>query len=181
MGERLRRIDPRVPSASVTVALATFHTSLLVLVVLGLVYFDGGLGDALDDLNTVVGLGLFVDLWLITWMTTAEALRRIGWPSLVRRADLLPQSMVWGGWTGVATVVGAVPIAIIVAPIYALVSGDADTVGVAVIAVPAAAIASPFAFAVGAFIGMLIGVTDYLLLSISDATIRVRPPKVDAL
>lgn len=180
MGERLRRVDPRVPGASITVALATFHTALLVLVVLGLVYFDGGLGDALDDLNTVVGLSLFVYLWLITWMTTAEALRRIGWPSLVRRGDILPQSMLWGGWSGVATVAGTVPIAIILSPIVALATGDADTAAIAVFALPVAAIASPFAFAVGASVGLFIGLIDYLLLSISDATIRVRRPRIDA-
>ncbi|MDA0353533.1 MAG: hypothetical protein O3A10_15190 [Chloroflexi bacterium] len=162
-------------------ALATFHTTLLVLVVLGLVYFGGGLGDALDGLNTVAGLWLFVYLWLITWVTTAEALRRIGWPSLVRRHDILPQSMLWGGVSGVATVAVAAPIGMIAVLVIGVAKQDTDALGLAIFLPIGAAISSPFAFAVGAFVGMFVGLTDSLLVAVSAAIIRVRSPEADSL
>jgi hypothetical protein len=177
MGERLKRIDPRVPSASVTVALATFHSSMLVLVlvVLGLVYLFGDLGKELDGLNTFAGLGLFAYLWVITWFTTAEALRRLGWPELVRHYDILPQSMLWGGVTGVATIVVAVPFGMVAAVLYGVTTADSDVAGFVIFLPIIAAIASPFAFAVGAFVGMWIGLVDYVLLVVTNSVIRVRP------
>ena len=181
MGERLRRIDPRAPSASITVALATFHSSMLVLVILGLLYLFGNLGKELDGLNTFAGLGLFAYLWVITWFTTAEALRRLGWPELVRRHDIVAQSMLWGGVTGVATIVVAVPFGMVAAVVYSVTTADSDVGGVVIFLPIIAAIASPFAFAVGAFIGLWVGLVDYVLLAVTNSVIRVRSPDAKAL
>jgi hypothetical protein len=57
-----------------TWSLATFHTTVFVLVIVLFAYSGGGLGQALSGLNTFVGLGLFVALWATTYVTTSRAL-----------------------------------------------------------------------------------------------------------
>lgn len=66
-------------------ALATFHASAFVAVALLVLYAGGGLGSALQGLNTAVGLGLFVALWATTYVATRNALR--GARSCAARAD----------------------------------------------------------------------------------------------
>src|SRR5256885_16896557 len=58
----------------VTWALATFHATTFVLVIVLFAYSGGGLGGALSGLKTFAGLGLFVAPWGTTYMTTPRAL-----------------------------------------------------------------------------------------------------------
>jgi len=71
----------------VTWSLATFHASTFVLAIVLFAYSRGGLGGALSGLNTFVGLGLFVALWVTTYFTTARALAGLDLIASVRDRD----------------------------------------------------------------------------------------------
>lgn len=74
-----RRDLPPLPRADPLVvwALASFHTAgLTALLVVGL-YLAGPLGDLLAGLDTLVGLGLYLALWVGTWWTTRRTLRAV--------------------------------------------------------------------------------------------------------
>src|SRR5919198_2827061 len=62
--------------ALVTWALATFHTTLFVLLAITVLYGQGRFGATLASLNTLLGLGLFVVLWTSTYLTTRRALAK---------------------------------------------------------------------------------------------------------
>src|SRR5437879_6888466 len=87
----------------VTWALATFHASTFVLVIVLLAYSRGGLGGALSGLNTFVGLGLFLALWVTTYITTARALADLDLIAPVRDQDgYLRRTLRWGSRNGMA-------------------------------------------------------------------------------
>ena len=89
--------------------------------------------------------------------------------------------MLWGGVSGVATVAVAAPIGMIAVLVIGVAKQDTDALGLAIFLPIGAAISSPFAFAVGAFVGMFVGLTDSLLVAVSAAIIRVRSPEADSL
>jgi hypothetical protein len=167
MASWLRRLDPRVPSVAITVALASFHTSLLVLVIVLLAYLGGGLGDALADLNTVVGLGLFVYLWVITWVTSAGALRRLGWPRHFGIERVMEAGAIWGGFTGATSVAVPGTIAVVAAFVVGVATLNGNTLFAALLFVPFTVIGSLLAFAVGAVLGLAFGLIDTLLFAAS--------------
>jgi hypothetical protein len=167
MASWLRRLDPRVPSVAITVALASFHTSLLVLVIVLLAYLGGGLGEALADLNTVVGLGLFVYLWAITWVTSAGALRRLGWPRHVGIEGVMEAGAIWGGFTGAAFFAVPGTIVVVVLLVVGVATLDGNTLFAALLFAPFAVIGSLLAFAVGAVLGLAFGLIDTLLFAAS--------------
>jgi hypothetical protein len=84
-------------------AFATFHAALFVLVIVLVAYRGGGLGPALQELNTAVGLGLFVALWATTFVTTGKALRGLGLGAPARIDDLAftAAAIRWGAINGV--------------------------------------------------------------------------------
>lgn len=84
-------------------AFATFHAAAFVLVLLLLVYRGGGLGKALQGLNTAVGLGLFLALWTTTYVATRGALRGLGLdaPAQIDAGALTARALRWGALNGV--------------------------------------------------------------------------------
>lgn len=181
MAERLRQLDPRMPSLAITVPLATFHASTLVLVVLGIVYFFGDLGQTLDDLNTLTGLGAFAYLWVITWVATSGALRRLGWPERASYTETSEAATYWGGVTGATIVLVAVAAAVLVFATFGVVTLDGIALLSVLIVIPFGIIAGAVAFGVGAVIGLMIGVLDYLLLRLSELVLdSVSPSELRA-
>ena len=87
----------------VTWSLATFHATTFVLVIVLFAYSGGGLGGVLSGLNTFVGLGLFVALWVTTYLTTAKALAGLDLIASVRDRDgYLRRTLRWGSRNGMA-------------------------------------------------------------------------------
>jgi hypothetical protein len=180
MGERIRQLDPRVPGVAITLPLATLHTTLLVLVVLGLVYAFGDLGGALDGLSTFAGLGLFVYLWAIVWVTTAGALRRLEWPRAAGFEATADAALRWGAVTGAASLLVAASAIVGGATVYGILTLDHIVLLSTAIFVPFAIIGGVFALAFGAFFGAIFGLVDYVLFVIADAAVSGRPSDTDA-
>lgn len=84
-------------------AFATFHATTFLLVPLLLAYRGGGLGQTLQGLNTLVGLGLFVAVWVTTYIATSMAMRDLDLTSglPVDGDKLMRRALVWGGVNGV--------------------------------------------------------------------------------
>ena len=164
MASWLTQLDPGRPGGAISAVLASFHSSMLVLVAIALLYLLGDLGEALADLNSLVGLGLFAYLWTVTWVTSAGALRRLRWPVHPTAGATLAASMLWGGLTGVGVLVAPVLFATAAFVVVGVATLDAGVVAAALLVPVAGVIAALFAFAIGAWIGSIFGLLDYLLL-----------------
>ena len=144
-------------------ALATFNVLLLALVVVIVAYRDGWLSDALDPLNTLLGLGAFAALWALSWWTGTRVARGWSLEHFPPIAELWARSVFWGGVAGV--------IALLVPLVPALVLGlieegwrDALATGIWA-ALLYAFIACGFAFAVGAAVGFVLATIDRVVLA----------------
>ena len=82
--------------------LSAFQTAGLVLILVSLFYRFGDLGETLDNLNTAVGLGLYLVLWVTNWWATGKAVDGLDLanPDRSVRAALLGRGWLWGGVNG---------------------------------------------------------------------------------
>lgn len=150
----------------VTWTLATFHATAFVLpIVLG-AYLGGGLGVALGGLNTFVGLGLFVTLWVTTYVTTAKALEGLDVIGTARDRDrYVRRTLRWGSRNGMAffAVLGVV---FLLAAIFATRPDQRATgiLGPALFVVPIALVVSA---AVGGAVGLVFGFIDLALFAVA--------------
>jgi hypothetical protein len=157
------------PNRLLTWALATFHATVFVLVIVLFAYSGGGLGPALGGLNTFVGLGLFVALWATTYATTSRALRGVDLIGSARgREGYARRAFRWGAVNGMSFLAILGIVAIITA-----VSNTRPGQVAAGIVVPALFIA-PFALvvsaAVGAAVGLIFGTLDLGLFALAGLT-----------
>lgn len=87
----------------VVLALATFHTGLLVALLVAVLYRFGPLGELLDGLRTSLGLGLYLALWATTWWTNRRWLGVVADPEVDASASIVVGTGgKWGGVNGVA-------------------------------------------------------------------------------
>src|SRR5438093_8586197 len=86
----------------VTWSLATFHATVFVLAIVLFAYSRDGLGAALGGLNTFVGLGLFVALWVTTYMTTSRALEGLDLIGSRDRSGYARRAFRWGAANGMS-------------------------------------------------------------------------------
>jgi hypothetical protein len=155
-------------------AFATFHASAFVLVILLLVYRAGGLGQALQGLNTAVGLGLFLALWTTTFIATRQALRGLGlgMPSPVNADRLIGRATRWGALNGV---VFLFVLALVIPGGYALTHlGDVfnalrgpTAIQSVLFVIGGLIVASSVALVVGALIGLVFSGIDLVLLGVA--------------
>src|SRR6267143_1545541 len=97
-------------------SLATFHATFFVLAIVLFVYSRDVLGAGLSGLNTFVGLGLFVALWVTTYVTTSRALRGLDLIGSARdRSGYARRALRWGAANGVAFLAVLGVVAIVVA------------------------------------------------------------------
>ena len=153
----------------VTWSLATFHASTFVLVIVLFAYSRGGLGGALSGLNTFVGLGLFVALWVTTYFTTARALAGLDLIASVRDRDgYLRRTLRLGSRNGMAflAVLG------VVALFAAVANTRPEQVGPGILfpALFIAPIALVVSAAVGGAVGLILGFIDLALFAIAGLT-----------
>jgi len=157
------------PMKLVTWSLATFHATTFVLAIVLFVYSRDALGGALGGLNTFVGLGLFIALWVTTYLTTSRALDGLDIIGSARaRAGYARRAFRWGAVNGMSflAVLGVVAIGTAVS------NTSPGQVGIGIL-VPALFIA-PFALiisaAVGATVGLIFGTIDLGLFALAGLT-----------
>ena len=150
----------------VTWALATFHATVFVLVIVLFAYSGGGLGAALSGLNTFVGLGLFGVLWATTYFATARALRGVDLIASAGRRGYAWRAFRWGAANGMSflAVLGVVAV---VAAIGNTQPGQVVS-GILVPALFIAPIALIASAAVGGAVGALFGMIDLGLFALAD-------------
>jgi hypothetical protein len=160
-----------------TWALATFHTTVFVLVIVLFAYSGGGLGGALGGLNTFAGLGLFVALWATTYVTTARALRDLDLIGSARdRGGYGRRAFRWGAANGVSflAILGIVAIAAAVANTR---PGQVGS-GILLPALFIAPIALVVSAAVGGAVGVIFGIIDLGLFAVAGLTTPDPEPTV---
>ena len=151
-----------------TWSLATFHTTLLLAVLLSLGHATGSLGDLLSGLGTLSGFALFAILWVAALWTNRRWLDEVsllgpdvdGWHVIKRGA-------IWGAPTGVVFVLGFLAIFVLrEANTSAQLTLDMILGAVGVIAL-VAVVGSLFATVVGAIIGGLLAALDLGLVRVT--------------
>jgi hypothetical protein len=160
-----------------TWALATFHTTVFVLVIVLFAYSGGGLGGALGGLNTFAGLGLFLALWATTYVTTARALRGLDLIGSARdRGGYARRAFRWGAANGMSflAILGIVAIAAAVANTR---PGQVGS-GILLPALFIAPIALVFSAAFGGAVGVIFGIVDLGLFAVAGLTTPDPEPTV---
>ena len=161
-------------------AFATFHASAFVLVIVFLVYRGGGLGQALQGLNTGVGLALFLALWATTYIATRHALGGLGLerPSRVDELALTAHAIRWGALNGVMFLL----LLVLVIPGGYMVTHLADVfdalrgptaIQSTLFVLGGLAVASAVALVVGGLVGLVFSGIDLILLGIAARLIRL--------
>src|SRR3979411_301518 len=154
------------PNRLLTWALATFHATVFLLVIVLFAYSGGGLGPALGGLNTFVGLGLFVALWATTYVTTSQALQGLDLVRSARaREAYARRTLRWGARNGMAflAILG------VVALFAAVANTRPDQVGLGILfpALLIAPIALVVSAAVGGAVGVIFGIIDLGLFALA--------------
>jgi uncharacterized membrane protein (DUF485 family) len=150
----------------VTWSLATFHVTAFVLAIVLFAYSRGALGTGLSGLNTFVGLGLFIALWVTTCFTTSRALEGLDPIGSARdRERYARRAFRWGAVTGMSflAILG------IVAILTAIASTRPGQVasGILFPALFIAPIALVVSAAVGAIVGLVFGTIDLGLFALA--------------
>ena len=155
-------------------AFATFHASAFALVLLLLVYRGGGLGLALQGLNTAVGVGLFVALWTTTYIATRQALRGLGLgrASPIDAHALTARAVRWGALNGVMFLA---VLALVIPGGYAVTHlGDIldalrgpTAIQSTLFVLGGLVVASSVSLVVGALIGLMFSGIDLILLGVA--------------
>ena len=154
-----------------TWSLATFHTTVFVLVIVLFAYSGGGLGGALGGLNTFAGLGLFVALWATTYVTTSRALKGLDLIGSARDRGGYPwRALRWGAANGMSflAILGVVAV---VTAISNTRPGQVAS-GILVPALFIAPIALVVSAAVGGAVGAFFGIIDLVLFALAGLTGR---------
>lgn len=164
--------------------LSTFHTALFFAVFVAVLYLNGGLGNLLASLNTLIGSAVYALLWFTTWLTTRGAWRALNWRAFDEPLDvlrLLGTATIFGGVNGMlflsCLAVVAIPVALAAVAVQAVQSGRpeqaAQLIPASILLVFALAIAEGVAFVLGAFVGLLFAVVDGLLIAGAGKIARV--------
>lgn len=154
----------------VVLAFATFHATSFVLIGVLIAYRGGGLGQTLQGLNTVVGLGLFIALWVTTYIATRNALQGIDVSSGARIDGdaLIRGAFRWGGLNGVMFLL-VLASGLLVANMRIQAENVMQTV---LFAFAALVPASVVAFLIGALVGVLFAGVDLILLGVAARILR---------
>ncbi len=181
-------VNPTPPTRLVEWTLGTFHTSLFFALFTTLLYLAGSLGNLLASLNTLIGIAVFLFLWLTTWWSTRQVVRRIfGTADLsdtsfrIRPRQALLLALYWGGLNGLLFFLPLfllfvlVLLAVNASPDFVrmLTTGDWSTIA-AILGfwLFAGALGSIIAFVVGALAGVAFALLDLVLLASSQMLFR---------
>lgn len=150
--------EPVRPARLLIWSLATFHTAFFFAVLVVLLYLSGQLRNLLASLNTLVGTAVYGVLWITTWWCTHRAYQQLRWIELatpLNFLELIGVAIKWGAVNGVFFLILA---SILLAMI--------TIVGIP-FAIVALIIGSPIALLIGALVGFLFALIDYLVIETS--------------
>lgn len=151
--------------------LGTFHTSVVGLALLLLLYPRGGFGATLQGLSTLTGLAIFVALWATTIFTTRRALSGLNWleDDPAQMAIFFRRALRWGGVNGVLFLAALGVILLLNTVLTA--RGSITSPAVTVFAF-IGAIGIVVSYAIGAVVGVTLGVLDIAALRVARAVTR---------
>ena len=153
---------------------ATFLTMVLVVAVLGTVYWNGGVPGVTRAAGTGTRLSLFLYLWGGTWWTTKQAMRSIELPQAHRQAEtLLVRSFLWGGINGWFFLLGLMLVAEFPALDWSILVGFVSALPIALLfgGIPA--------FLIGGIIGLILATVVLFLVSINTVLCARCSPRKD--
>jgi hypothetical protein len=175
---------PSLPKelAFLSFALGSFHTAVFLAVLVTILHLTDGLREALDDLNTTLGLLLFAALWIATWLGTALALesilRRDGRTDAVSRW-FLRDGIIGGGWAGawfaIVLVAGVSVIVIGASIVEGHLIAPFFLVGFTVVAL---LVGFNVGFLVGAFFGVCFALIDALVFMATNSIVSSDPTRL---
>jgi hypothetical protein len=161
----------------VTWSLATFHATVFVLAIVLFAYSRDALGTGLSGLNTFVGLGLFVALWVTTYVTTSRALEGLDLIGSARdRGGYARRAFRWGAANGMSFL-GVLGILAVVAAISNTRPGQVGS-GILFPALFIAPIALVVSAAVGGVVGAIFGIIDLALFAVAGLNRQEAGPAV---
>lgn len=153
----------------VTWSLATFHVTVFVLAIVLIAYSRDALGSALSGLNTFAGLGLFVALWVTTYVTTSRALQGLDLIGSDRdRGGYARRAFRWGAANGMSFLAILGIVAVVIAVSNTRPGQIAQ--GILLPALFIAPIALVVSAAVGGVVGALFGIIDLGLFALAGLT-----------
>jgi hypothetical protein len=135
-----------------------------------LLYAGGNLGALLASFNTLIGLVLFIGLWLTTWWCTRRGLRAVRAQTLesplTRTGEMVRALLLGGVWGGINGVLflGIVLGGIVVSSLVQTIS----TANSSSLLIPVFGLFGlPLAFIVGAVVGVTLAAIDGALLELA--------------
>jgi hypothetical protein len=180
IGEVLKRERDNMYSqpveSFVAASLATFQSSVLVLLIVFAAYRAGELADVLAASSVLVGTLLFVFLWLTNFWCTLHAVREVEIQLLDRApfSRMLFQGTKWGAINGVLVFVPPLAILLIVATARAVNQGDGNDLAAALaFGATFGVLGAIVAFLVGMVIGLAFAAVEVLLLAFALAASRM--------
>jgi hypothetical protein len=165
MNERLR------VNGLVDWVLGTFHTTVVGLTLLLLLYPRGGFGATLSSLSTLSGLAIFIALWATTVFTTRRALLGLDWldDDPAQMAIFFRRALRWGGVNGLLFLLalGAILLLNTLLTARGSITSPALTVFAFI-----GAIGVVVSYAIGAVVGVTLGALDIAALRVARALTR---------
>lgn len=159
MGEP-EAVDSSDSDGLLTWGLASFHTALLVALVLGGLYAAGVAGELLTGLDTWIGIVAYLYLWAVTWWTNRRLLSRIEGDLVTERpgaSALLAEAMKWGALAGLLVFLPALLVGIVLFV-------GAGGLGAVPFLLVGGAIGATLATGIGVVVGVLFVLLDLLLV-----------------
>lgn len=160
MNERLR------VNGLVDWVLGTFHTTVVGLTLLLLLYPRGGFGATLSGLSTLSGLAIFIALWATTVFTTRRALSGVNWldDDPTQMAIFFRRALRWGGVNGLLFLValGAILLLNALLTTRGSITSPALTIFAFI-----GAIGVVVSYAIGAVVGVALGAVDIAALRVA--------------
>jgi hypothetical protein len=171
IGEVLKRERNNVYSqpveSFVAASLATFQSSVLLLLIVFAAYKARELADVLAASSLLAGTLLFAFLWLTNFWCTLHAVREVEIQLLDQApfSRMLLQGTKWGGLNGVLVFVPPLAVLLIVAAAHAVSQGDGNGLaGVLAFGATFGVLGAIVAFLVGMIIGFAFAALEALLL-----------------
>jgi hypothetical protein len=153
--------------SGLTWALGTFHTTVIGIALLLLVYPGGSLGTTLGALSTITGLALFVALWTTTLFCTGRAIRgvRLLGGDRASTGAFYRRALRWGAVNGVLFAIALV--AILAANALAVAEPSVGIGTMLAIAGFQGTFGSLFGLAIGAVAGLVLATLDLAALRLA--------------
>lgn len=162
-------------------AMATFHTVFFFLLFVILVYLSGNLGQLLSSLNTLVGVAIFVLLWLTTAFCTGHVVQSVEPAALehpfasfnvIKR--VMVKSAFWGGVNGFIFLIGLLLIlAIVLLTAIIPVLFSPEVIGLVASVGFFTSIASVIALILGGVVGIVFSMLDFVILGIASLAFKL--------